>query len=91
MVCEVTLFHYHIVSTDDTAKQVLNYVLSLWGTETTYVICNFSKASLPLKVFIEIHISLKKNLCLAVVVHAFNPSTWEAEGGRFLSPAWSTE
>jgi hypothetical protein len=27
----------------------------------------------------------------AVVVHAFNPSTWEA--GRFLSsrPAWSTE
>jgi hypothetical protein len=29
----------------------------------------------------------------AVVVHAFNPSTWEAEAGRFLSsrPAWSTE
>jgi hypothetical protein len=28
----------------------------------------------------------------AVVVHAFNPSTWEAEVGRFLSsrPAWST-
>jgi major histocompatibility complex class I len=28
-----------------------------------------------------------------VVVHAFNPSTWEAEAGRFLSlrPAWSTE
>ena len=28
----------------------------------------------------------------AVVVHAFNPSTWEAESGRFLSsrPAWST-
>jgi hypothetical protein len=26
-------------------------------------------------------------------VHAFNPSTWEAEAGRFLSlrPAWSTE
>jgi hypothetical protein len=26
-----------------------------------------------------------------VVVHAFNPSTWEAEAGRFLSsrPAWS--
>jgi hypothetical protein len=31
--------------------------------------------------------------CLAVVVHAFNPSTWEAEAGGFLSlnPAWSTE
>jgi hypothetical protein len=29
----------------------------------------------------------------AVVAHAFNPSTWEAEVGRFLSlrPAWSTE
>jgi hypothetical protein len=28
-----------------------------------------------------------------VVVHAFNPSTQEAEAGRFLSsrPAWSTE
>ena len=28
-----------------------------------------------------------------VVVHAFNPSTWEVEAGRFLSlrPAWSTE
>jgi hypothetical protein len=27
-----------------------------------------------------------------VVVHAFNPSTWEAEEGGFLSsrPAWST-
>jgi hypothetical protein len=29
----------------------------------------------------------------AVVAHAFNPSTWEAEAGRFLSLklAWSTE
>jgi hypothetical protein len=29
----------------------------------------------------------------AVVAHAFNPSTWEAEAGRFLSlrPAWYTE
>jgi hypothetical protein len=27
------------------------------------------------------------------VAHTFNPSTWEAEAGRFLSsrPAWSTE
>jgi hypothetical protein len=29
----------------------------------------------------------------AVVLHAFDPSTWEAEAGRFLSskPAWSTK
>jgi hypothetical protein len=29
----------------------------------------------------------------AVVAHAFNPSTWEAEANGFLSlrPAWSTE
>jgi hypothetical protein len=28
-----------------------------------------------------------------MVDHAFNPSTWEAEAGRFLSskPAWSTD
>jgi hypothetical protein len=30
---------------------------------------------------------------LDMVVHAFNPSTWEAEAGGFLSlrPAWSTK
>jgi hypothetical protein len=27
----------------------------------------------------------------AVVTHAFNPSTWEAEAGGYLRPAWSTE
>ena len=29
----------------------------------------------------------------AMVAHSFNPSTWEAEAGRFLSsrPAWSTK
>jgi hypothetical protein len=35
-----------------------------------------------------------KLLCKpSVVAHAFNPSTWEAEAGGFLSsrPAWSTE
>jgi major histocompatibility complex class I len=32
-------------------------------------------------------------LSRAVVGHAFDPSTWEAEAGGFLSsrPAWSTE
>jgi hypothetical protein len=39
-----------------------------------------------------INASFKKQLfCQAVVVHAFNPSTREAEAGGFLSsrPAWS--
>ncbi|GAB1298240.1 Myb-related protein B [Apodemus speciosus] len=36
-------------------------------------------------------VSLKIQKC-CVVAHAFNPSTWEAEAGGFLSsrPAWST-
>jgi hypothetical protein len=35
----------------------------------------------------------KKRKKPGVVAHAFNPSTWEAEAGGFLSsrPAWSTE
>jgi hypothetical protein len=35
----------------------------------------------------------KEMSLLGVVEHTFNPSTWEAEAGRFLSsrPAWSTE
>jgi hypothetical protein len=37
--------------------------------------------------------TLKCDLCQVVVAHAFNPSTWEAEVGEFLSSrtAWSTE
>ena len=36
---------------------------------------------------------LLRALTGAMVAHAFNPSTWDAEAGRFLSlrPAWSTE
>jgi hypothetical protein len=35
----------------------------------------------------------KSNHEPGVVAHTFNPSTWEAEAGRFLSfrPAWSTK
>jgi hypothetical protein len=46
------------------------------------------------KVHVIIKSTLKKlGLGWAVVAHIFNPSTWEAEAGRFLSlrPAWSTE
>jgi hypothetical protein len=37
--------------------------------------------------------SLRLYFKLGMVAHAFNPSTWEAEAGGFLSsrPAWSTE
>jgi hypothetical protein len=33
----------------------------------------------------------KKEVLLGMVAHAFNPSTWEAEAGEFLRPAWSTK
>jgi hypothetical protein len=37
--------------------------------------------------------AINQTWCWEVVVHTFNPSTWEAEAGGFLSlmPAWSTE
>jgi major histocompatibility complex class I len=37
---------------------------------------------------------LNKSCCKpGVVAHGFNPSTWKAEAGKFLSlgPAWSTK
>jgi hypothetical protein len=36
---------------------------------------------------------VKESMQPGVVVHTFNPSTWEAEAGGFLSlsPGWSTE
>jgi hypothetical protein len=39
------------------------------------------------------HLTDKKGKSQAVVVHAFDPSTWEAETGGFLSSklVWSTE
>jgi hypothetical protein len=41
----------------------------------------------------DVHLFQEDDQSWAVVVHAFNLSTWEAEAGGFLSsrPAWSTE
>jgi hypothetical protein len=46
------------------------------------------KSSPPLK-----NVMIQTKASWVVVAHAFNPSTWEAEAGGFLSsrPAWSTE
>jgi hypothetical protein len=54
-----------------------------------------SRQSLILSIYFLERKKEKKEKSQAVVAHAFNPnpSTWEAEAGRFLSsrPAWSTE
>jgi hypothetical protein len=41
----------------------------------------------------EKFVTLKNSNKLGMVAHSFNPSTWEAEAGGFLSsrPAWSTK
>jgi hypothetical protein len=62
-----------------------------------YLYIFFGKVSIhifyPLLIKVFITVEFKSTLCQAVVAHAFNPSIWEAEAGRFLSlrPAWSTE
>jgi hypothetical protein len=45
------------------------------------------------KSIILFSLSIKTSQSQAVVVHTFNPSTWEADVGGFLSwrAAWSTE
>jgi hypothetical protein len=49
--------------------------------------------NLFLYVLVKNVIVKKEYISGAVVAHAFNPSTREAEAGEFLSsrPAWSTE
>jgi hypothetical protein len=45
----------------------------------------------PSPLFVSLFLKDFTTTCQAVVAHAFNPSTWEAEAGGFLSlrPAWS--
>jgi hypothetical protein len=45
------------------------------------------------KNYMIISIDTEKPFSRAVVAHAFNPSTWEAEASGYLSsrPAWSTK
>jgi hypothetical protein len=44
-------------------------------------------------IYIGIRAGLRMRFKLGVMAHTFNPSTWEAEAGGFLSsrPAWSTK
>jgi major histocompatibility complex class I len=53
---------------------------------------HIAKVSLRLAIKLMILIFLKK-VKPGMVVHTFNPRTWEAEAGGFLSwrPAWSTK
>jgi major histocompatibility complex class I len=46
-----------------------------------------------MSVYLRCAVYFIEKMGLGVVAHAFNPSTWEAEAGEFLSlrPAWSTE
>jgi hypothetical protein len=72
----------------------------------TYVIAYMSMLSCPRRMLLhsrelnpsqppieDTSLLLKGEISRAVAVHAFNPSTWEAEAGRFLSlrTAWSAK
>jgi hypothetical protein len=67
-------------------------VLLMTASNSLGVICLFKLLIRSWFNFVEWYI-LRKISEPGVVVHAFNPSTQEAEAGRFLSsrPAWSTK
>jgi hypothetical protein len=64
-----------------------------WGCVTAHHLRSYHIDSLSLDFNLSIPTAFKKLPSWAVVVHAFNPSTWEAETGGFLSsrPVWSIE
>jgi hypothetical protein len=53
----------------------------------------FSNKKIPPTKLLTPNLSCLQEMQPGVVAHTFNPSTWEAEAGGFLSsrPAWSTE
>jgi hypothetical protein len=72
------------------------HILISWNSlKNRYLVWDTFMPSEHMDVFI-LHWSitiLKRFFLLGVVAHAFNPSSWEAEAGGFLSsrPAWSTK
>jgi hypothetical protein len=66
-------------------------IAPLWSGDVILKI-NFSSPKHPLSAYL-ITATRKDTKGQAVVAHACNPSTWDAEAGGFLSsrPAWSTE
>jgi len=67
------------------------YLLLLEVPKLMLVHTNMRTEACALHTHLKIRVKDKSGR--AVVVHTFNPSTWEAEAGRFLSsrPAWSTK
>jgi hypothetical protein len=78
---------------DPIAKDTTFFIQKAWRVhhgsdlKSFSFLANFHNLSSAMWLLIE------KNLQAVVVAYAFNPSTWEAEVGRFLNsrPAWSTE
>jgi hypothetical protein len=72
-----------------------DYNVDMWGNFSAYckekhLTVNFY---IPFTLFKHLILFMNSSACWAVVAHAFNPNTREAEAGGFLSsrPAWSTE
>ena len=90
---QITFFQLSLQSEENSDEQVFGLFVCLFCfVPVDFVgsnICSFCNS----KHFLESYLHLKEISCGVVVAHAFNPSTWEAEAGRFLSlrPAWSTK
>jgi hypothetical protein len=67
------------------------FLIALWGSTEEEIV--HSAACRESKLWNTDSREWDEKLHRAVVAYAFNPSSWEAEAGGFLSskPAWSTE